>query len=196
MAEKYLDENKPDVIHLIDRNKNWSYEKADSLVINDRVKESAREYKDIGLPERFAQCDSALPKDMKEYIDLNKNAIVMITALSHNKDELPLKRVYIDYMGKEVELEKLLSDSVEVKDEEVRAVFGDYREDSFYLLPIYFMMKDCKLVIDWGKNRKGFTLKEYPSDLDEGYIVADKDPSDQGFELVEEALREILEREY
>jgi hypothetical protein len=165
---------KPKMVHLLEREDKWIQEMADSLAINRRIKESAIEYADLGFIARFVNYDIAMPADSKEYIDLNKNAVLIIGALTHNKNELPLNKVYIKYMGEEIVLEKILSRISEIEDGIVKNVFGNYREDSFYLFPIHFLAKDCELVIDWAKNREGFILAEYPVNIDFDYIKEDE----------------------
>jgi hypothetical protein len=188
--------NGPKGIHLLEGGDEWTQEKADSPAINIRIKESAIEYANLGFIARFANYDIAMPADSKEYIDLAKNAVLMISALTHKENELPLGKVYIKYMGEEIELDKILSRKSNSKDSIVKNVFGNYREDSFYLFPIHFLTKDCELAIDWAKNRKGFILGSYPMNVDFDYIKEYENIDEQNLQLSEEVLKEILKREY
>ena len=147
-------------VHIIDGNNDWSYEKVDSLVTNKRLEESAIEMGKIGVVSRFALYDIALPADTEEYTALNKNAVLMITAVTHDKGELPIKKAYVRSSGSVVILERILSKVTDIVDNQVRSVFGDYREDSFYLLPYYLCLlgENEELAIDWKNNRDGFVL--------------------------------------
>jgi len=188
--------NKPKPIHILDEGEGWFYEKVDSLAVNKRLKESAEELIGKGLVARFALYDIALPADAEEYADLNKNAILMITSVTHDNRELPISRVYLDCSGEKILLEKILSKTHEVKEDLIKSVFGEYREDSFYLLPTHLFSKTGELAIDWAKNRSGFVLEKFPRETDVDYIIMDVIPERQDLQLKEEALKDVLKREY
>jgi len=176
--------------------KEWSYEEVDLLSVNESIKKAAEEYIDVGIVARYSEFDVCLPADREEYRSLNKNAVVVIVALTHKKSELPIKKVYMRYLGEEVSLQKISSEVREVKDDMVRVVFGNYREDSFYLIPMHFLVKDCELIIDWAANREGFVLQRYPIDVDFDYFKEDENQDKQDLKLNPEALKELLQREY
>jgi len=127
---------------------------------------------------------------------LNKNAILMITALTRNKNELPLKNVYIHHSEGKTDLQKITFKISEVEDILVGTVFGNYREDSFYLLPMHFLSKECEVHIDWNENRTSFVLATYPTEVNIEYFNEDKDQESQELQLDSEALTEFLRREY
>jgi hypothetical protein len=74
----------------------WKYQNMDSLVIEQRINDAAQKYQDYSIP-RIVFYDNALPADSNEYMDLDKDSILMITSIVHNSEELPLKNVYVIY---------------------------------------------------------------------------------------------------
>jgi len=196
MAET-ISENEPARYeHITDGSENWSQESVDSLVINERLREAAINFKKIGAVARFALEDVALPADMEEYAKLDKNAILMITAITHDENELPISMVCIEHMDEKFILQEILTKNIIVDSGLINSVFGNYRVDAFYLLPIHFLMKDCKLVFDWAKNRDGFVLAEFPRNIDIDYLNEDNNPDQQNSAVSKETLQELLIREY
>jgi len=172
------------------------YEQVDSSVMDKRLEESAEEHGDKGAVVRTAHYDLTGPADNQEYIALNKNLVLMITAVTHNKEELPIKRVYLKSSDGEIVLEKFLSKSMSVTDDKVKDVLGAYREDSFYLLPIYLTDGSRDLLIDWQKGRDGFIMESNLFREWECSIDNDEHPDVQNFKLNEKALKKFLKREY
>lgn len=175
----------------------WSYQSVDSLVIEQRIKEAAEEYQQYTIP-RVAFYDYALPADITEYQDLDKNSVLMITSLVQNPQELPLKSVYIVSQGKRIPLKLILSKVIPVEDELVSNVFGKNRQDSFYLFPIYLQLKESQLMVDWAINREGFVMAEFPSSnrLPIDFAYEDQDIEKQIGIVNQDILKQFLNREY
>lgn len=188
--------NELSLSHFIDGNNVWSYEEVDSVVINKRLEESAIEMGKKGAVSRFALYDIALPADTEEYIALNKNAVLMITAVTHNKEELPIKNAYVRTLDSVVILERILSKVTDiVVDNQISLVFGKYREDCFYLLPYYLLGENEELVVDWKNNRDSFMLGSLLREWECG-IEDDEHPEIQNLKLNKEVLKNFLKREY
>ncbi|HVT54562.1 MAG TPA: hypothetical protein VHD34_00745 [Xanthobacteraceae bacterium] len=148
--------------------------------------------------DRAAQFDFAWAQDEEEYKALAKHVIVLVSAVSKTKKELPLKRVYIrDKWRHEIPLEQISSERREVpKDSITYSIFGPYREDSFYLAPAGLMKGEGEVLADFAANRTGFRLYVLPGTPPD-FIEADRHAtSAKNARPDPVALKAILEREY
>lgn len=105
-----------------------------------RLQEQAVEYGSyaLGIP-RMAMSDIAYPKSVDEFDQLDGNAILAVAGLAHEQNMLPLKRVYVSFNGHQIDLilvRAVLSKRTTV-DDKISKVFGQYRVDAVYLLPVY-----------------------------------------------------------
>lgn len=132
--------------------------------LDAQVKDAAGEYAQYAPVPRAAFLDSALPADADEYASLQGYGVLVITAVSQQKDELPLKRVYARISGKEVQLRLFKGAFAAVSgDEDVKRVLGKYRWDGVYYYPIYLIFDAKDLLLDFSKGRDGFVLTRYHS---------------------------------
>lgn len=146
---------------------------------------------------RGAIVDFAWAQDMNEYLALGKYVVVLISAVSQDATELPLKRVYVRSKDSTVELQRIGSERRAVaKESPVHAMLGPYREDSFYLAPAGVMMREGTLLIDFAVHRIGFHLYELPG-RPPGFVSQDRNPMPAANAKPEaQALKTIIEREY
>jgi hypothetical protein len=159
--------------------------------------ERIRKISPSGAP-RVAQLDFAWPQDEDEYRKFAKHVIVLVSVVTQDERELPLKRVYIrNKWNREFPLERIASERREVaKDSPIRAVLGGYREDSFYLAPAGLMKGEGEVVADFALNRTGFRLYSLPGTPPD-FIEADRRPMPApGARPEPKALKAMLEREY
>lgn len=165
--------------------------------VEKRIAETAEVYKDFDVP-RVALWDVAFPKDREEYESLNKHAVLLITAITHDPTELPLRRLYRRNGDKTTELSKIVAWRSETKAGSLaRKVLGQYREDTFYLLPIQYYFESGVLLLDFSANRSEFHIHDYPRPVEEDFIVSDKDRRPKEAASVSpSAIREILGREF
>lgn len=167
-------------------------------VMDARLKQLAEDVKSKGQNiGRIAKIDFAWPEDEAEYRALNKNALMLITVVTQDEKELPLRRVYLQNDGREVVLKKITSERRGVpKDSLAFSVLGPYREDSFYLAPAGLMMRDGYVVVDFAIKRTGFRIYELPGSPPD-FIQADKRPMPMGGAKPDvKAVRAMMEREY
>ncbi len=175
----------------------WTYEQTDSLILERKIIEYAELLDNLRAESaRYAGFDNALPANLSEYTNLNKNSILRIVAITRDKEELPIKNAYIDYSGRKVKLEEMLTTFTEVKDGIVKRVLGGHRQDFFYLFPIYLQLRECELLIDWNKNREAFSIGKFPMGIGLRFIVDDENVEDQNYEVKSKSLKEILRREF
>jgi hypothetical protein len=168
--------------------------------IGKRLNDTAERTRKISAKgaARGAVVDFAWPQDEGEYKALNKYVVVLISAVSQDAKELPLRRVYVQpERGREIVLQKISSERQDVpKDSAIHAMLGPYREDSFYLAPASAMMNDGTLLVDFAINRKGFHLHELPGTPPD-FIQADRHAiPPAGAKPDPKALKAIIEREY
>ena len=164
--------------------------------IDKRIEERAAETQKIAPrgAARYVVYDIAWPATAEEYRALGRHAILFLSAISQNADELRLKQVYTRQGGKSLPLRRLSSKRRDVPGGSLtHTIFGPYREDSFYLLPVGALMQEWKLLTDFAKNRNEFSISL--SQLNPPrFIQADR--SNSAGKVDPAALKMILEREF
>lgn len=141
--------------------------------------------------------DVAYPANEAETKRMKGNAVLLVTSISQDKLELPLKRVYIEFDGTSIDLTQIGSASsiVPKLDELVRTTFGQNRVDALYLLPIRITSKKGVLLADFARNRKGFKLAEFNGN-DISYLKSWENPSKDEGMPTEKILTDFIRREY
>ena len=141
----------------------WKKQTVDNAYMNKRVADAAEQYKEYAPIPRIAFYDIGYPKDGAEFTKMNGYAILLVSALSQNNEELPIKRTYVSSGGKEIELKKLKE--IKIKSGEATSqtvkTFGEYRTDTLYLFPIYLRFRSGQLMTDYAKNRVGMKLADF-----------------------------------
>jgi len=125
--------------------------------------------------KRYGEVDIAYPADEEEYRDLEGYAVVMIRAISENREELPIERAYFQSSDKRiVSLDKLevsvdggdpLGDmATEKKDNAGRTCFENI---SFWAIPACWFVDDGGFIaVDFKGERKEFVILRGPWKLD------------------------------
>ena len=146
---------------------------------------------------RGASVDFSWPADAEEYRKLAKHVLVLVSVVTQDAAELPLRRVYVDSNGKQTQLTRLSSQRSSVAQGSTTfSVLGPYREDGFYLAPAGAMMADGHLQADFAKRRIGFNLYRLPGTPPD-FIRDDSDPMPARDARPETpALKAMLQREY
>ena len=164
--------------------------------IDKRIEERAAEIQKIAPKgaARYVVYDIAWPATAEEYRALGRHAILFLSAVSQNTDELPLKQVYTRQGGKSLPLKQLSSKRRDVPPASLtHTMFGPYREDSFYLLPVGALMQEWKLLTDFAKNRNEFSISL--SQLNPPRFIQTDRTRNAG-KVDPAALKTILEREF
>ncbi|HEX2668321.1 MAG TPA: hypothetical protein VHP13_08095 [Gammaproteobacteria bacterium] len=142
----------------------------------------------------MAQSDTAYPKDLAEFQAMDGFGMMVVAAISHDKDELPPKRVYAVVGGKQVELHMVLGSFVSSSGSpQVQKTIGPYRWNGLYDYPVYLSAEASDLQVDFAKGRNGFSLG-LPPELP-AYLKAPI-PHPRGSEPPTQAALELLRREY
>jgi hypothetical protein len=111
--------------------------------------------------------DIGYPHDAKESAALDGNAVILLTALSQDHDELPLKRVYASSEGKEIELKllKVILAELPTTDTASTKTFGRFRADALYLLPMSLRVQKCDLLVNFQRSRLAFKVTTFGTPL-------------------------------
>ena len=175
----------------------YSSEPVSSARIDKIITESALRYQKYGaVAARVGFHDIAFPKDSKEFHRLNGYGLLVVTAISQDSSEIPLRRVYVQgEHGQEV-LQRLfsISSAVEPPDGAVTQIFGPFRADAMYLFPVHCRFKDSKLLTDFAQNRRGFHLATFPERIPSALKALPKEKPTSIPPL--EEIRQFAHREY
>jgi len=146
---------------------------------------------------RGSSVDFCWASDPDEYRALAKHVVVLVSVVTQDSAELPLRRVYVNSDGRETELVRLSSQLSGVrKGSKTYSILGPYREDGFYLAPSGVMMADGHLQADFAVRRNGFNLYKLPGTPPD-FIKADSNPMPAPDARPETpALKAMLQREY
>lgn len=175
----------------------WRDQPATPERMNQRIEEAAVRYQSEAPIPRVVLYDIAYPHDAREYAALDGHALMLTTALSQERAELPLKRVYVSAGGKEIELKavrQVLSEQADAGSATAKT-FGAFRADTLYLLPMYLRMSPGDLMVDFGGNRTGFKVATMGTPVpDEISNLPTKAPTGAG--PSDKALEDFVRREF
>ena len=175
----------------------WGKQPVTPANMNQRIEAAAVKYAANAPIPRIVLYDIAFPDGEKEYAALDGNAVILLTAVSQNRDELPLQKVYAVSEGKEIELPLLKVVLAELEQTDTASVktFGRFRADALYLLPMSLRVKNVDLLVDFQANRTAFKIAAFGSPLpdDVNRLVSIK-PSGAG--PAQAALETFVKREY
>jgi len=168
--------------------------------LDKQLHDMAAEYgPQYGSVPRVALFDVAFPSTPAEDSVLNRNALLLVTVVTQDAAELPLKRIYVRGIdGDEIDLKVVSSYYANTEsDPLVQKTLGRFRAQTFCLLPIANTFTKGALQIDFAKNRVGFLLTELPLTPPDVHLLADKkrfpDPTKS---ISTDALKTILLREF
>jgi hypothetical protein len=146
---------------------------------------------------RGSSIDFCWPSSAAEYQAIGKYVLVLVSVVTQDAAELPLRRVYVTVNGEQTELVKLSSQHRDVgKGSTTFSILGPYREDGFYVAPAGLMMRDGFLQADFAIRRNNFNLYKLPGTPPD-FIKADDNPmppKDAAPDMP--ALKALLTREY
>jgi len=175
----------------------WRNQPATPARMNQRIEDAAVQYAAHAPIPRIVLYDIGYPHDQKEYAALDGNGVILFTAVSQERDELPLQRVYAVADGKEIELKllKLVLAELPATDTASTKTFGRYRADALYLLPMSLRMKNGDLLVDFQKNRQAFKVATLGTPLPDELSDILKITSPGGGPS-QSALEAFIKREY
>jgi Uncharacterized protein conserved in bacteria (DUF2314) len=191
---KFLDSYQP--TH-IEQPSAWRNQPVTPARMSERIEAAAVQYAAHAPIPRIALFDIGYPSSEQEYAALDGNAVILFTAISQNRDELPLQRVYVSADGKEVELKliKVVLAELPASDSVSSKTFGRFRADALYLLPVSLRNKTGDLLIDFQANRKAFKVTTLGEPLPEKLSWMTRAKS-SGASPSQSALETFIKREY
>ena len=146
---------------------------------------------------RGSSIDFCWPSNVEEYQAIGKYVLVLVSVVTQDAAEPPLRRVYVTVNGEQTELVKLSSQRRDVKKgSTTHPILGPFREDGFYVASAGLMMSDGYLQADFVIRRNNFNLYKLPGTAPD-FIKADKDPMPARDATPNmPALKALLTREY
>jgi hypothetical protein len=146
---------------------------------------------------RGSSIDFCWPSSAEEYQAIGKYVLVLVSVVTQDAAELPLRRVYVTVNGEQTELAKLSSQRRDVKKgSTTHPILGPVREDGFYVAPAGLMMRDGYLQADFAIRRSNFNLYKLPGTPPD-FVKADNDPMPARDATPNmPALKALLTREY
>ncbi len=145
----------------------WRSQPATPARMSQRIEDAAIQYAAHAPIPRIVLYDIGYPHGDEEYAALDGNAVILLTALSQDRDELPLQKVYAFSQGKEIELKllKVVLAELSGNDTAPAKTFGRFRADALYLLPMSLRIKNCDLLVDFQRNRLAFKVAAFGTPL-------------------------------
>lgn len=164
-----------------------------------RIQRTAHAFVKGGISApRYAEIDIAWPATSEEYRQLGCSAVVLLSVVTRDDAELPIKRAYVRIGGASTELAPLSRMRTSVTDSEIRSAIGSFREDVFYLLPGNLALKKGAIEIDFATHRTDFAVFRLPASLPNFVrrtMASHKNNARAGVPDVG-ALRALIGREY
>ena len=179
-------------IHLIKKG-DVAYKALTKTEMWQRIRGAAEEYVVYAPIPRIALFDVTYPADEEEYKQMAGYGLLTITAISQDRGEFPLARVYFrkGYSEENLKLVKLSVSEMPNKDSVVAITFGNYVLNALYLFPMNLRNRSGQLLIDFARNRKEFVISNFPLDLTE--FLPDTPPTADA--PPEKAMLTLIERE-
>jgi hypothetical protein len=175
----------------------WRKEPATPERMSQRIEEAAVEYQDYAPIPQVVFYDIGYPSSDAEYTALDGHAVMLITALSQKREELPLKRAYVLLDGKEINLKSIksvLSEQSGASSQTVKT-FGAYRADELYLLPVYLRLKVAELKVDFSRNKTGLKVATFGTEVSPAVSqLTIKPPAGTG--PSDKTLEDFIKREF
>lgn len=146
---------------------------------------------------RGSSIDFCWPSSAAEYQAIGKYVLVLVSVVTQDAAELPLRRVYVTVDGEQTELTRLSSQRRDVgKGSTTFSILGPFREDGFYVAPAGLMMRDGYLQADFATRRNNFNLYKLPGTPPD-FVKADDNPMPSKEATPNmPALKVLLTREY
>ena len=155
-----------DVAHVVSE-ATWRNTPLTNAVLDDRIRQAAERYREYAPIPRVAFYDIAYPRDPEELEALGGHAVIAVTALSQDSTELPVARLYLERASGLHRLSAVGGAASRVGEATIASVFGDYRADALYLIPVNDGTKPAEIMMDFRRNREGFRLGTGPGAIDE-----------------------------
>lgn len=175
----------------------WHNDKVSIAYMNKQISDAAEKYKEYAPVPRAAFYDIGYPQNKAEFEELDGYCVLLLSTVSQNETELPLKRVYVLIDGKEIELtlfKEVFSKNSDANSQ-VYKTFGAFKVDSLYLIPVYLTKTSSDLLVDFAENRNGMKVVGFSGEVSvQVKNLPDTKPS--GKASLTDAMKKFIKREY
>jgi len=147
----------------ISQSKGKGYVVPDDDIVSSRFIDAANAYYTQSPLPRGVMYDFAFGKDLHEYSKLNGFGVILISVITQDPAELPLKKAY--FLGKTnapTQLIGIAHINRDIDSELVKKVFGETRIDYYFLIHSSSVFSEGVVLIDFNKNRAAFTVGKFP----------------------------------
>jgi hypothetical protein len=101
-----------------------------------------------------------------EFTALAKNIVFLVVVQASKAEELPIKRIYLNANGKEIQIPRIAGSRMQLDGKSVASqVYGSNREDGIYLVPAGAMLRDGQILMDFAASRNGNLMMQLPSNV-------------------------------
>lgn len=114
------------------------------------------------VASRGAVGDLAYPRDSAENSAMAGYALLMVTTVTRDPEELPLASVRVQMQEGSLPLQRIGRTLGPVRHPEVVRLFGPHRGAELYYLPIAFTRLPCSVQVDFAANRKNLEVMRFP----------------------------------
>ena len=172
-----------------------SPEPTTDAVILGRLERTAGEIPPQMQVPRIALADLAYPASQEELRALGGFALLLVTVVCHDAEELPVDRVEAHVGTAVAALPVVTSRRSELGDARLAGIFGRARYDAAYLLPVFTTRQNAKIVVYVGSGRFPLAVLQFPPPPDADELPADLEFNWDPYEPKIDALRALLDRE-
>jgi hypothetical protein len=158
----------------------------------------AKRRQDKNIPPALRSDDFrvALPVNNAEFAAVGKYSVMLHVMLTQKPDELPVKRIYIRANGQDSVLQKLSGWRSELDSKLLSyKMYGRYREDGFYLLPVAPMLREGMIMLDLSTPGLTLNLMKLPDAITVKRGFPNSDPA-PGSKPDPKALRTLMEKKF
>jgi hypothetical protein len=124
-----------------------SHQPTTDAVILSRLEKVLADVPTNASVPRIALADVAYPRSQQELQALGGFALMLVTVVCHDSDELPVERVEARVGEQVVNLPLVNSRTIRVNSGRVARVFGGHRFDGVYLVPVFTTRLNARVVV-------------------------------------------------
>lgn len=144
---------------------------------------------------RFALADVTYPRSQAELDAMGGLALVFVTALSHESNELPIANVEVALGDKSEKLVQIAARKVLMPDGNAARTLGRYRSDGVYLMPVLVTRVHATLTVFLGGGALPMKVLEFPPPDSKTDLVSTLDLSAENRAPTRDAVCKLLKEE-
>jgi hypothetical protein len=165
-------------------------------VILQRLEDAARSIPPHATAPRIAMADVAYPASKDESDHLGGYAVLFVTAVAQAMADLPVDRVEISREGNRAKLIKVGEHKSMLTVARLAEVFGSFRQDVVYLIPIAATQTSTLVTVFLGGGVYPLNVLRFPLPDDQGAPPPGVSWDGETRRPDPDALRAIVEREF